>query len=251
MRRASHPIALVITEAIALAITLAAQPGCGIAQRAARSATEGAIGTLAEKAGDREAIKRLSEGITRRTAGGVLDEVSQPQRLDDLQRIAAALAAGSVSGATRAAPVEAMSERAASAFSRQIIAGLGHGGEGPVATSLAATTEQMTESIARGARGELAPLFPECRGADASRCLDHAVERVSRAGAGGLAAGIRDALGGWPLVFAFGAGALAALALAWAGAVYQASRPALALRHAPRAVRPSRSAASMRRRRGD
>ncbi len=83
----------------------------------------------------------------------------------------------------------------------------------------------MTESIARGARGELAPLFPECRGEDAARCLDRAVERLSRATSAGVAEGIRGSLGGWPLVFAFGAGALVAIAIGWAWGVYRTRHP--------------------------
>jgi hypothetical protein len=123
--------------------------------------------------------------------------------------------------------VEAITEQAARAFSRQLVADLGPTGAGPLTTSLSAMTERTTASIARGARGEL---FPECRSADASKCLDRAVERVSRASSAGLVAGIRDSLGVWPLVLAFGAGAFVMLVLVWARGIYWA-RP---MRRAPR-----------------
>jgi hypothetical protein len=232
---------------LALAMALASQPGCGFAERTGRGAAEGAIGALAGKIPDREDLMHLTEGIKRRVARSALDELSKPQQLDDLQRIAAAVAAGTVSGASReasgareavdrtgergqvgtkgATPVEAISAQAARAFSQQIVAELGPLGDGPLTTSLSAATEQVTGSMARGALGELAALFPECRGADASRCRDAAVERMSRASSAGVAAGVRDALGVWPLVSAFGGGALVALALAWAWAMYRARRP--------------------------
>ena len=183
---------------IALAITLVVQPGCGVAQRAGKGAAEGAIGAVARKVGDRESIKQLTEGVKRRVVGGAVDELSQPEQLDRLQRIAAAMAAGTVSGVSRAGTmaaleragerggqevpgatlVEAITEQAARALSRQLIAELGPTGGGPLTTSLSAMTEQTTASIARGVRGELAPFFPECRSADASKCLDREIGRA-------------------------------------------------------------------------
>lgn len=183
---------------IALTIALAPLTGCGVAQRAGRGAAEGVAGTLARKAGDPSNIKQMAEGVGRRALGVGIDEISQPERLGDVQRIAAAIGAGAVSGAARAAE------------------------DG----RLAATTEQLTTSMARGARAELSPVFPECAGMDAATCLDRAVERVSRASAAGVAAGIRESLGVWPIVLAFGAGGLSALALAWAWVVYRAHRGA-------------------------
>jgi hypothetical protein len=176
---------------IALATALASQLGCGVAQRTARSAAEGAISGVAEKIPGREGLKQLSEGVTRRTAGGLVDELSRPEHLDAIHRIAAATATGTVSGASKAA---------------------------------SSVPEQMTESMLRGARGELAPLFPECRGADAPVCLERTVERMSRASSAGVAAGIRESLGVWPLAFAFGAGALFALVIAGAWRFYRARR---------------------------
>ena len=209
-----------------LVLALAAQPGCGVAQRTARSAAEGTMGALAGKAAAHGGFKQLAEGLKRGAARSVVDELGQPERLEDLQRIAAAMAAGTVAGASRAvgggAPVEAMAEQAARAFSRQLTAELGPAGEGPLAMSLSATTGQVAASMAEGARGELAPLFPECRGAEASRCLDSAVERLSRAAAAGVAGGIGASLGMWPLVLVFGGGGLCALALAWAWGIYRA-----------------------------
>ena len=234
---------------LTLTLALASQAGCGIAERAGKGATAGALGALAGRVPDREELKQLAKGIKQRAAGGVVDELSQPERLEDIQRIAAALAAGTVAGASRAAsgappeavsgareqgshvtravtPVEAVAQQAARAFSQQITLELGRTGDGPLATSLGATTGQVTASMARGARGELAPLFPECRGEDASKCLDRAVERLSRASSAGVAAGIRESLGVWPLVLAAFVGALSTLALIWAWAIYRARRPA-------------------------
>ena len=228
---------------IALAIAIALQPGCGFAHRAGKGAAEGAMGALAGKVGEGEGLARLTEGIKRGVARGAVDELSQPRHLDDLQRIAAAVAAGTVSGASRAAagapaaldragergggatPVEAIAAQGARAFSGQIIEELGRAGDGPLAASLSATTGRATGAMARGARAELAALFPECRGADASGCVDRAVERLSRASSAGVAAGLRASLGAWPLVFAFGGGAIFALALAWAWGIYRARRP--------------------------
>jgi hypothetical protein len=222
---------------IALGVAVASQAGCGIAERAGRGATTGALETLAGKVGDRDRVERLTEGIKRGVAAGALGELSRPERLDDLQRIAAAVAAGTVAGAARTAsraagrfdgpderggrategptPVEAIAAQAARAFTGQMVADLGRAGDGPLATSLSAMTEEVSGSMVRGAQGEL---FPECRGAGASGCLDRSVERVSRASAAGVAAGMREALGVWPLVFAFAGGALLASALAWATA---------------------------------
>jgi hypothetical protein len=231
---------------MALSAAIAAQPGCGIAERAGRGAAEGAAGALAAKVPDRAGLLDLTGEVKQRAVGSLLDKLNRPDQLEDLQQIAGAVAAGTISGAAQTAvglpanergrqkapgatPVEAISEQAARVFSRQILAGLGPSGQGPLATSLAATTGQVTESVARGARGELAPFFPECRGADPASCLDRAVERVSRASSTGIAAGIGAALGGWPLtlgfVVTFGVGALVALMLVWARGIHRASRP--------------------------
>jgi UDP-2,3-diacylglucosamine pyrophosphatase LpxH/uncharacterized membrane protein HdeD (DUF308 family) len=221
---------------IAAVLVLALGAGCGVAQRAGRGAAAGAMGTLAEKLGDAERVEQLAEGVKRRAVGGALEEIARPERLGGVQRIGSALGAGVVAGASReasglpeagvggagATPVEAMSALAARALSQQLAAELGSGGEGPLGASLSATAGQMTASMARGAHDELAPLFPECRGADASSCLDRAVERVSRASAAGVSQGIRASLGIWPLVFSFGLGAFSMLALGWAWAIYRA-----------------------------
>jgi hypothetical protein len=230
--------------ALALVAVLVAQTGCGIAERAGRGATEGAVGALTDKVPERAGPPDLTGDAKQRAAGSLLDKLKRPDQLEDLQQIAGAVAAATVSGAAQAAaggqatergrpeapgasPVEAISEQAARAFSRQILAELGPNGQGPLATSLAATTGQVTESVARGARGELAPLFPECGGADAAGCLERTVERVSRAGSAGIAAGIGAALGGWPLLLGFmgtfAVGALAALVLVWAWGLHRAS----------------------------
>lgn len=245
-----------VPASIALALFLVAQPGCGVAQRAGKGAAEGALGAVARKMGDHEGIKQMTEGVKRRVVGGAVDELSLPEQLKRLQQIAAAMAEGTVSGVSRASMmaaleragergrqevpgatlVEAITEQAARAFSRQLVTELGPTGAGPLTTSLSAMTEQTTASIARGARGELAPLFPECRSADASQCLDRAIERVSRVSSAGLAAGLRDSLGVWPLVPAFVAGALVTLALAWARGIHRARpvrRAARFHRHRP------------------
>jgi hypothetical protein len=209
---------------IALAIALASQPGCGVAQRAAKGATEAAIGTLARKVGDREQIVDLKEGLKRRAASALVGELSRPEQLRDLRRIAETMAAGTVSATSR--PLEAATDQAARAFSGRLIAELGPSGEGPLSTSLSAMTERLTGAMARGALGDLAPLFPECSGVDASKCLDRAVERMSRATSAGVAAGVRESLGVWPLVLAFGGGVLSTLVLAWARGIHRARRPA-------------------------
>jgi hypothetical protein len=231
------------STSIAAAVALASQTGCGFAQRAGKGAAEGVLGTLGRKLSDGEGLGRVKG----RVLGGTMRELSQPEQLDDIQRIAAAVAAGTVSGASRAAsgamdalalpggrggrgaqeatPVEAIAEQASRAFSRQVVADRGPAGDGALATSLSAMTERMAGAMARGAQGDLAPLFPECRGADASGCLDRTVERLSRASSAGVAAGIRESLGVWPFVFAFGGGALSTLALAWAWGIYRARRP--------------------------
>ncbi|TKD12055.1 hypothetical protein [Polyangium fumosum] len=222
------------------------QAGCGVAQRAGRGAAEGAMGKLAGKIGDPERIKELAEGVKRRAIGSVTEELGQPQRLGDIERIAAALGAGAVFGASsaasgmphdvepmseggfregrRATPVELIAGQAARAFSQGISADLGRTGQGPLATSLSATTEQMAASMARGVRGELGAFFPACEGEDAAKCLDLSVERVSRASAAGVAAGIRESLGVWPLVLAYGVGVFSTLVLAWAWATYRAGQ---------------------------
>jgi hypothetical protein len=221
--RPAPPRATARAASIALAIALAPQPGCGVAQRTARGAAEAAIGTLARKAGDHERFSSLTEGLKRRAAVAAVDELSRPEHLGAIQRIAAAMAGGTVSGASKAAtPAEAIAERAARAFSRQLVAELGPSGEGPLGTSLSALTERLTASMARGARGHLTPLFPECSGADASGCLDRTVERMSRAGTAGVAAGVRESLGIWPLVLAFGGGVISTIALAWARGIHRA-----------------------------
>src|SRR6185312_1082564 len=136
-----------------------------------------------------------------------------------------ALAAGTVSGASkalgapaagRATPVEALSAQAAQAFSREMAGALGPAGGGPLGSSLSATAGEVSAAMARGAGRELGPLFPECEGPDAPGCLERAAERLGHATAAGVAGGIRERLGPWPLVLAFAAGAVLALLLAWA-----------------------------------
>lgn len=191
----------------ALVLLLLLQAGCAaVAKEAGRGAAEGAVGKLAAKVDNPQRIEELTEGIKRQVIGGTMDELSQPQRLGELRRIAGAVTAGAV---------------------------------GASAGQLATAAEQASASMARGAREELGGLFPACRGTDAASCLDQTVERVSRAGTAGIAAGVRESLGIWPLVLAFAGGALFALAAGWA--IYVARRVGSAVRPAiPRSADPRR-----------
>ena len=250
---------------IALAIAPVSQAGCGIAERAGRGATQGAIGTLAKKVPDREGMKQLAEDIKRRAARGFVNELSQPEpdrrprrRHPARRRPSAARHRRRRGRSPGRGAVEAIGLGRA-AFSRQMVDALGPAGEGPLGRSLSATAGKMSGAMTRGVGGELGPLFPECRGADASKCVELAVERLSRASAAGLAAGVRAWLGPWPLVLAFAAGALFALLVAWASTLRRArprreplrvpasaARLPLRTRHAP-STRPPRRGAVLRR----
>jgi uncharacterized membrane protein HdeD (DUF308 family) len=171
-------------------VAFAAPAGCGaVAQQAGRGAAEGAMGKLAAKIEQPDRFVDAAEAVKRRVIGGTLRELSEPERLHDVRRMATALGAGVIAGAAKGARVE-----------------------------------------------ELAPLFPECGGVDASTCLDRAVARVSGAAAAGVTREIRASLGVWPLVIAFGLGALTALsAVAIAKVAFRAAPSrAILRRSAPR-----------------
>src|SRR6185437_5937796 len=74
-------------RATVLALALASLTGCGIAERAGRGASQGFVTNLAQKVQDREAIAGLAEDVQRRGARGIADTLSQPQQIEDLQRI--------------------------------------------------------------------------------------------------------------------------------------------------------------------
>ena len=76
-------IATIVLAAVALG-------GCGAAQQAGKGAAEGAITTLAQKAGGRGGVEQVAEALKRKAIGGAMDELAAPERLEEFRRIAGA-----------------------------------------------------------------------------------------------------------------------------------------------------------------
>jgi hypothetical protein len=82
---------------------------------------------------------------------------------------------------------------------RELIAGLGGKGQGPLGVSLAATGRELSASVTGGALERLGAAFPGCEGPDMFACIDRRIGQASRSAAAGFSSGLRDTLG-WPLL---------------------------------------------------
>lgn len=226
--------------------------GCGTVMRSVgQSTTEGVMEGVRQS--------RESEGapgpedVGRQTgmgmAEGAITQLTAPEVRAELELLVQRLVSGMLSGAVggaggegigvgpegSAALIAQVSARAfAQEISNELIRQLGPTGEGPLATSLAATAERMSAGAIRGALAD-ETIFPECQGPDRTACIGQQLRDLSRQSSIGAVEGARRGLGLAGFVVAFAAGLLAALILAWAWSVWSAHQ-------GPRSTRKSGAA---------
>jgi hypothetical protein len=146
---------------------------------------------------------------------GALAELDKPEGHAELARIMGAMTQGVLEAATgnrnpdlgwgggpRAPadglPLAAFGGRFSEGFtlgmSKQLQSELGPTGEGPLAKSLAALSEQMSGAAANGIAQGLTPEIGDCNGADRSQCAERRVQQLSRSAAVGFAQGLGAAI---------------------------------------------------------
>jgi hypothetical protein len=245
----------------ALVLVLATQVGCGAAGRGlGRGAVHGALETVREEeeAGERP----LAQKIPGSAMLGALEQLSQPTQLEQLARVVATASAAALRGATQAdpappepaglrpassevvtaeapeTPAEALARQAARAFATELARQLGADGHGPLGQSLSDTAGRVSASAVRGAQAEVVPLLPvgevdgarglrgaaACTGPDQAACVERSLHEIGRATSAGVVAGVRESIGAWIFALTFVAGALAAIAVAWAYSLHRAHR---------------------------
>ena len=157
----------------------------------AQRATEGALAALDAP----EQRARLQQVI----------DVAVSQAVASAFRAAGDATRGGVAGAAGQEVAFVMGKVARTAVDdalRGLVADLGRRGEGPLATSMAATGKNVSGAVVAGALDQLNQLFPGCRGADAVACVNRQIASMSQSAAIGFAAGLRQTIGWALLIFA-------------------------------------------------
>ena len=152
--------------------------------------------------------------------GNLFPECKGPERPRCIERRLEALGRAATSGVAKGltgsqenkgAMADRLTQSLVAAFSRELIVQLGPEGEGPLARSLAAASQQLAASTLRGLRTELAP---DCQEAGDTRCLERRLQALGRATSIGVAEGLASSFGWIPLLAGFLAGLLVAAVVA-------------------------------------
>ena len=171
---------------------------------AERFGKQAAAGAMAEMQKERASSaddpnKQVVRIAGQRAVEGVVEALDAPEQRAAIQRV--------VSEAVSVAAATAVEEA-----TRHMIAQLGPDGEGPLADSLARTSERVAAAAAAAAMSgmgrELAGLFPECSGPDRLDCIEQRFQHGARSTAASFTSGVNDSIG-WRLLllmFVLGAG---------------------------------------------
>ena len=200
----------------------------------AQRAMEGTLAAL-DAPEQRERVQQLVNMVAERAMEGSVAALDAPAQRERIQRIVdaavdqavasafrsttEALEGGGASGQGGVSPVASvMGQAARTAVDdavRALVANLGAQGEGPLATSLAATSKNVSAAVVGTAREQLDELFPGCRGPDAVACVNRQIAGMSRSAAIGFSAGLRQTIGWALLIFAGLIGLLMGLLSHW------------------------------------
>lgn len=232
-------------------LLLAAALGPACVHKAGQEAAAGAVAGLRE-----EEVTRLAGKAGHRLAAGIVEELSKKEQQQRVREITGAAASGAFEGATGVPPgpwggpagvggagaaptcgaglggsgpaargpagllAKEVGTRLVDSAAARLEQHLGGGGgQGPLSTSLAATFQNLSSSVVRGAADEAARAFPECEGEDRVGCIKQHVEQVARDAGKHVAQGIVEGIGVWPFVIAFALGIVVTGLLVWAIAV--------------------------------
>ncbi|MBS2030758.1 MAG: hypothetical protein JST54_22830 [Deltaproteobacteria bacterium] len=211
-----------------LGIVLLGLTGCALfGKSAAKGTLQAAQETKAETG------VAPTEVIANNVTKGALEMLTQPPQLERQRLLAGTLSLGAIDallaprsgaevggqpGAIHATAFEQLGDQFGNAFAaslgRQLILVLGPEGNGPLARSVAATTEHATEGAARGIDEAASHFADRCQGKDRQTCMDQLVGSASRTAGAGFMEGAMAALR-WPLLLgAFLLGVLVALLFA-------------------------------------
>ena len=218
-----------------IAVLLIAGTACGLTQTAARDASDEVTaralaarekgcphGECVASAMVRGALAQLHtpaqraqlSAMIRSVVEDVIAEASSPEQLAQIRLITETAARSAVQGFLgtngQMPTVGSLTDQTLGAVRNS----LGATGEGPLATSLAATAERVSASTVRGIRGE-AGLFPECTGPDRARCVDERLTALSRAASIGVRDGLRGLVALPLLALSFVLGLIVAVLMSW------------------------------------
>jgi hypothetical protein len=223
--------------------------GCAVSQaghQAGRGAAAGALSEVKEQAQHPEQGPPPLEIASRNIVIGALDELNRPNRQAQLAQIIAVMTQGGLASAAGkppagygwgggpsnvnppsiapapsfsadAFPIAALGGKFSEGFtlgmSKQLQSELGPNGDGPLAKTLAAVTEQMSGAAANGIAQGLTPALGDCGGADRNECTDRRVQQLGRSAAVGFAQGLGSTMKIPFLVAGFFVGILVAFAI--------------------------------------
>jgi hypothetical protein len=129
-------------------------------------------------------------------------------------------------------PVEVVARQAgralARSFSGELVRQLGPNGSGPLGQSMSALAGRSSSSALQSAGATLA-LFPECTGADRSRCVQDRINLAAQEAARGAMVAALAPHRIWLVGGAFAAGVIAAVVIGWAVVVLRRLRKPAAI----------------------
>jgi hypothetical protein len=180
---------------VLVALVAAVAPAC--AERIGKNAAAGAVTELQRQraAADQDPNKQMARVAGQRGVEGAVAALDAPEQREAIQR----LISQTVAVATATAVQEA---------TRHMIDALGPDGQGPLAVSLARTSERISAAGTDGIGDELAGLMPECTGPDRTDCIERRLQATARSTAASFTSGVKDTIG-WQLLllmFMLGAG---------------------------------------------
>ena len=214
-----------------------------LASACAHQMGKGAVAGAAQKVEqDQAAIaddpsKQISRIAAQRAIEGAVAALDAPEQRAKIQQVVNAAVTEAVASALRTATEVPQGENAGLAGERgvspvallmgqaarsavtdaihQVVADLGHNGEGPLAASIAGTGKNVSAAVVGSALDQLTELFPGCRGPDAVGCINRQIYGMSQSAAVGFSTGVRKTIGWQLLIVAALIGLLLGLLAAW------------------------------------
>jgi hypothetical protein len=174
-------------------------PGC--AERIGRKAAEGAVTEL-QRQHEQNPDKRPVKVAAASAVEGAVEALDAPAQRARIER----LLAHAITAAAQTAVREA---------TREIVVSLGPDGQGPLATSLSRTGENLATTAVGGVGAQLASLVPECVGPDQFECIERRLQRTARSTAASFTSGVKETLGWQLMLVAFVLGAGGGLLVSW------------------------------------
>jgi hypothetical protein len=186
-------------------------PGC--AERIGKKAAQGAVSEL-QRQHDQNPDRRPIKIAAASAVEGAVEALDTPEQRARIERLLAQAIAAAAQTAVREA-------------TREMVVSLGPDGQGPLATSLSRTGENLATSAVGGVGAQLASLVPECAGPDQLDCIERRLQRTARSTAASFTSGVKETLGWQLMLVAFVLGAGGGVLASWLWSLRQYRRRGL------------------------